>query len=69
MNRVKFSEVPAGEQFKYAGRLFRKLGMNLAKEKGGTRTVFPSSAEVELFGGPASEPPRKRPGRIRPAAE
>jgi hypothetical protein len=50
MQWVNLSEVPPGSQFRFGGRLFRKLGMNLAEEPDGSRVVFPSSTEVEMIG-------------------
>jgi hypothetical protein len=44
--RVKFCDVPTGKQFKYDGRVYLKLGLNLASDENRTRVMFPSETEV-----------------------
>jgi hypothetical protein len=47
MKRAKFSDLPPGSEFKHAGRMFHKLGMNLASNEFQKSTVFPSALVVE----------------------
>ena len=44
--RTKFCDVPPGKQFKYRGRIYLKLGLNLASDENRTRVMFPSETEV-----------------------
>jgi hypothetical protein len=46
--RAKFSELASGTRFDYEGRMYRKLRMNLAKDEGKVRVLFPSELEVGI---------------------
>jgi len=47
MTRAKFSDLPPGTRFKFDGRVYFKLRMNLAKNDHHEHTVFPTEMPVE----------------------
>jgi hypothetical protein len=49
IKRTKFADVPLGTRFKRDGRIFLKLGRNIAKDEHQTRIIFPSEMEVEAL--------------------
>jgi hypothetical protein len=49
--RTKFRDVVPGSRFRYDGRVYLKLRLNLAKDEHQKRVMFPSEVEVEPIGG------------------
>ena len=49
MKRTNFSDLTPGTRFRYNGRVYLKLRMNLARGEDQKRTVFPTETAVETF--------------------
>jgi hypothetical protein len=49
MKRTTFAALPIGTRFKHEGRVYLKLGMNLARDTDQKRVIFPSDLEVKTL--------------------